>query len=113
MLRMNDETTDHDTLHFAIEREWKQDRVQREFWRDHGYCRFYVPLRQPVALLQVEIPEDIGPAPIAYAQYDRETGFIVITTPLDRSYKWFIPVRFNPWGMIRTPLINPANRGRY
>jgi hypothetical protein len=59
------------------------------------------------------MPDDICPQPCAFAFYDRETGFVVITTPLDQSYKWAIPVRFNPWGMIRTPLINPENRGRY
>lgn len=117
MLRLKDETTDHDTLHFAIEREWKRDQVQRDFWRDHGWGKFYIP---PIGGLTATAigpanmtHDDIGPQPCAFARYDRETGFIVVTTPLDTSYKWMIPLRFNPWGMIRTPLINPTNRGRY
>jgi hypothetical protein len=98
----------------VIEREWKQDSVQREFWRDHGYCRFYLYFPPPLSPIRAyaDMPDTVT-TPIAFAQYDRETGFINVTTTLDHSYKWLIPVLFSPWGMIRTPLLNPANRGRY
>ncbi len=93
MLRIEDETTDHDALHFAIEREWKRDHVQRDFWRYRGYCRFYVPsIGRLTVVGPVETPEDLGPAPIAFAQLIRNEQCIVITTPLDQSYKWIIPL---------------------
>lgn len=110
MTRIDDEHTEQDALHFAIEREWKRDHVQRDFWRDHGYCRFYIQRLAP--LLPIG-PADYIPEttilPIAFAQLDRRDGRVMITTPLDPSYKWCIPLWRNKFGLIKTPLINPEN----